>query len=165
MALVYKAPQEIPDDMRIKHTTVFLAGTIDMGDSDDWQSRFEQMDDRFVIINPRRDDWDSSWHDTSDAFNEQVIWELDNLEKCDAIIMNFEKGSKSPISLLELGLFAKSGKMFVICPDGFYRKGNVRIVCERNGIPMIDTIDKLIDELSNNQSLIEDIYLFKKIRK
>ena len=165
MALVYKAPQEIPDDVRFKYTTVFLAGTIDMGDSEDWQSKFEQLDDRFLLINPRRDDWDSSWHDNSDAFNEQVNWELDNLEKCDLIIMNFEKGSKSPISLLELGLFAKSGKIIVICPDGFYRKGNVRIVCERHKIPLYENLDEFIDELSNNQSLIEDIYLFKKIRK
>jgi hypothetical protein len=159
MALVYKAPQEIPDDVRFKYTTVFLAGTIDMGDSEDWQSKFEQMDDRFVIINPRRDDWDSSWHDNSDTFNEQVKWELDNLEKCDVIIMNFEKGSKSPISLLELGLFAKSRKIIVICPDGFYRKGNVRIVCERHKIPLYENLNEFIDKLLKSEYIDDVLYI------
>lgn len=148
MALVYKAPYPIPAEVRDQTTTVFLAGTIDMGNSDDWQSKIEGMlDDTYTLINPRRVDWDSSWHQDSHQFNEQVHWELDNLDDADVIIMNFLPDSKSPISLLELGLYASSRKMMVCCPKEFYRWGNVRIVCEREGIPLFNNIEELIEEL------------------
>ena len=48
--------------------------------------------------------------------------------------MYFDPKTKSPISLLELGLFSRSDKLMVICPDGFWRKGNVDIVCEKYNI-------------------------------
>jgi hypothetical protein len=148
MANLYKAPEIIPLDVRMRTTTVFLAGSIDMGNSEDWQSKIELMlDDTYTLINPRRVDWDSSWHDDSDQFNEQVHWELNNLEDADVIIMNFLPESKSPISLLELGLFASSGRIMVCCPNEFYRYGNVKIVCQRKGIPLFDTIEELIEEL------------------
>lgn len=152
MALVYKAPKIVPFDVRLNTTTVFLAGTIDMGNSEDWQSKVQTMlDDSYTLINPRRVDWDSSWHQDSEQFNEQVNWELDNLDDADVIIMNFLPDSLSPISLLELGLFAHSGKMLVCCPKEFYRWGNVKIVCQRLGIPLFDTIDELIEELKNQK--------------
>jgi uncharacterized protein YciU (UPF0263 family) len=148
MANVYKATESIPAEVREQTTTVFLAGTIDMGNSDDWQSKIELMlDETYTLINPRRVDWDSSWHQDSEQFNEQVHWELDNLDAADVIIMNFLSDSKSPISLLELGLYASSRKMMVCCPKEFYRWGNVRIVCEREDIPLFTTIEELIDDL------------------
>jgi hypothetical protein len=52
--------------------------------------------------------------------------------------MYFDPNTKSPISLLELGLFAQSKKLIVCCPRGFWRKGNVDITCDRYGIPFFD---------------------------
>jgi hypothetical protein len=66
---------------------------------------------------------------------------MNNLEDCDIIFMYFDPGTKSPISLLELGLHADSGKMIVVCPDGFWRKGNVDIVCTRFNIPLFNSLD------------------------
>ena len=59
----------------------------------------------------------------------------------DLIAMYFDPHPEklSPITLLELGLHAKSGKLLVCCPDGFLRKGNVQIVCDRFWIPIIET--------------------------
>ena len=92
--------------------------------------------ERVVILNPRRDDWDSTWLQEIDnpKFREQVMWELDALEEADIIVMYFDPNTKSPISLLELGLFARSKKLIVYCPDGFWRKGNVDIVCRKYGV-------------------------------
>jgi hypothetical protein len=45
--------------------------------------------------------------------------------------------------LLELGLFARSGKMVVCCPGGYWRRGNVQIVCKRFGILLVDTLEEL----------------------
>ena len=63
--------------------------------------------------------------------------------------MNFDPSSKSPITLLELGLFAKSSKIIVCCPEGFWRKGNVDIVCERYGVKTVNTINELVSEIIN----------------
>ena len=115
---------------------VFLAGSIEMGSAEPWQEQVvKRFNENVVFYNPRRDDWDSSWTHDSPEFNEQVNWELDFLENTDIILMYFDPNTKSPISLLELGLFARQGKLIVCCPDGFWRQGNVRIVCERFRIP------------------------------
>ena len=71
-------------------------------------------------------------------------WELDALGKSDVILMYFDPETKSPISLLELGLFAKSGKLVVCCPEGFWRKGNVDIVCQRFGISQFQSLEEAI---------------------
>ena len=41
-------------------------------------------------------------------------------------------------------IFAKSKKIIVYCPDGFWRKGNVDIVCRRYGISQIDNKDEFL---------------------
>jgi hypothetical protein len=70
-------------------------------------------------------------------FREQVEWELDGLERADLIAMWFAPQTKSPITLLELGLTARSGRLLVGCPDAFWRKGNIEVVCERYGVPLV----------------------------
>jgi len=134
-----------------KKPSIFLAGSIEMGKAIDWQSdvedRYSQM---YVdIYNPRRDDWDSSWEQKigNKQFHEQVSWELNALEKADFILMYFAEGTMSPISLLEFGLYARSGKMVVVCPDGFWRKGNIDVVCQRYTIPNFTTLDNAIQYL------------------
>jgi hypothetical protein len=91
-----------------------------------------------VILNPRRDDWDPSWRQSIDEpqFRGQVEWELDALDRADVIAMWFAPGTKAPITLLELGLHARGGKLVVGCPDGYWRKGNVEVVCARHAIPL-----------------------------
>ena len=74
----------------------------------------------------------------------QVNWELSHLEESDFIIMNILGTSKSPISLLELGLFAHSKKISVVCDSTFYRYDNVSITCKRYGIPLYKTLDELL---------------------
>ena len=129
--------------------SIFLAGSIELGAAEDWQAEatlyFEQFPD-YTILNPRRENWDNSWEQKKDhpQFNQQVNWELDGLEIADKIIMYFVPGTKAPISLLEFGLFAQSDKMLVCCPDGFWRKGNVEIVCERYQIPLFETLEDLL---------------------
>ena len=144
MIKVIKPPHGIGRDTTNDNWSIFLAGSIEMGKAEDWQTRItntlkEIVPDKLdvVIFNPRRDDWDSSWEQNIDnpQFYEQVTWELTALEKADVIIMYFAPGTKSPISLLELGLHAYSKKILVCCPKGFWRKGNVDIVCEQYGIP------------------------------
>ena len=138
---------QAPNSIITEDYTVFLAGSIEMGKAINWQDQVKTIlaDTDIVVLNPRRDDWDSSWVQSKDhkQFRTQVEWELCALELADRIVMYFDVATKSPISLLELGLFARSGKLIVCCPDGFWRKGNVDIVCERYGIPMIEGLEEI----------------------
>jgi hypothetical protein len=130
---------------------VFLGGSIEMGLAEPWQERlvneFKDTDLRF--LNPRRDDWDSSWvqEASNPQFSEQVNWELDALEYSDLIVFYFDPNTKSPITLMELGLVAGCGNVIVCCPDGFWRKGNVEIVCQRYDLTLVDSFDELVIEV------------------
>lgn len=151
MSTVYKPPITIPYNHYTNRTSIFLAGSIEMGLAENWQEKIqlELANYPVDIYNPRRDDWDSSWEQkiSNPNFYEQVTWELDALDKAKFIIMYFDPNTKSPISLLEFGLYATSGKLMVVCPEGFWRKGNVDIVCERYFIPQYDNIDFLLEDL------------------
>ncbi len=134
-------PLAVPAGARV----VFLAGSIDMGAADDWQTRltaalFDRVGDgELVVLNPRRDAWDASWRQSIDEprFRGQVEWELDGLERADVIAMWFTPASKAPITLLELGLVARGGKVVVGCPEGFWRRGNIEVVCARFAVPLL----------------------------
>lgn len=126
------------DPARMK---IFLAGTIDMGLSTDWQkiiiefltAQFGTMP--LDIFNPRRKDWDNSWEQSPNhpMFKRQVDWELIYQEKADVVLMVLLEGSQSPVSLLELGNL-KGKNLLVYVPEKFYRFGNVEIFCRRNKI-------------------------------
>jgi hypothetical protein len=100
-------------------------------------------------LNPRRPDWDASWRQSIDdpQFRAQVEWELDGLERADRIAMYFDPATRAPITLCELGLHARGGRVVVACPDGFWRRGNVQVVCARYRIPLVSDLDALIAAL------------------
>ena len=124
-----------------------FAGTIDMGHSIDWQSalaeRFDSIPGNFVLFNPRQGHWDPS---VKGAMDYQVNWELSHLESADFIVMNILGSSKSPITLLEMGLFARSGKLAVVCEPSFYRYDNVRITCAKYHVPLYSSCEQMIAE-------------------
>lgn len=128
---------------------IFFAGSIEMGKAIDWQAQLalDLKDIPCICLNPRRVDWDSSWVQSIDnaQFNEQVNWELSGLERADLIIYNFDPSTQSPITLLELGLYANSHKKLIVnCPEGYFRKGNVDIVCKRYGVTQVKSYDDLV---------------------
>jgi hypothetical protein len=152
-ALIVQPPIYRFKPPRTKAPSVFLAGSIEMGAAEDWQpvviTELESVTS--VIFNPRRDDWNPEWEQKIDCpeFNCQVNWELDMIDKADIIVFHFDPNTKSPITLMELGIVAANRRGFgtyVSCPNGFYRKGNVDIVCERYGIPMFDNLTDMVKE-------------------
>ena len=151
---LYKAPQET-QSLEPGEISIFLAGSIDMGSAENWQTRMENdlVDfDNLVVYNPRRDDWDSSWvQDPTPGtkFHEQVTWELDHIEASNLVVVYFGDDSKSPITLLEFGLSALNfdKDVVVYCTPNFYRYGNVKIVADRYGIPVYENYDNLINQV------------------
>lgn len=145
MSLVFKPPTNIAK-RDIKRKYCFLAGSIEQGKADDWQTDMGEflVSQGWGAFNPRRDNWDSSWSQEFEnaVFNQQVSWELDALEKADIIMLYFDPSTQSPISILEFGLYAKSGKLYVIIPEGFWRKGNIDITCHKYNVPIFHSIDQ-----------------------
>jgi len=127
---------------------IFLAGSIEMGKAEKWQDVFVKSfsDCDADILNPRREHFGEGITSESDdpEFKKQVEWEQRGLLAADIIALYFDPHTESPISLLELGLFAHSHKIFVCCPRGFWRKGNVDIICDDNNIPRYETLEELI---------------------
>ncbi len=150
MKKIYKSPENIDDRDKSKKS-IFLAGSIEMDKAVNWQKKCEeQLSEKYIIFNPRRESWNNDWEQSinNSQFKEQVTWELNALEKADIIIMFFAGNTKSPISLLELGLFANSGKLKVVVENEFWRKGNVDIVCERYNLEQFLNLDSLIFDLT-----------------
>lgn len=152
MTRVVKAPEQYDSGNAV---TIFLGGSIDMGSAENWQDRLtkdlsDYADEDLILLNPRRDDWDSTWvQDPTPGtqFYEQVKWELDQQDEASAIVYYFAPTSKSPITLLELGLFGPDKAVIVCCPKEFYRYGNVKMVCDEYAIPMVESYEDLVAAL------------------
>ena len=147
MAIILKPPSPIEFDRSLP--SVFLAGSIEMGRAAPWQTEVEHALalESLVILNPRRDEWDATWEQSiqNPNFRQQVEWELAAQEQADLVAFYFAPDTKSPITLLELGLMARSGKAIVCCPDGYWRRGNIEVVCARFEIPLLDHLNTLIE--------------------
>jgi hypothetical protein len=140
---------------------LFLAGSIDSGMAEDWQAsivdRLRDLD--VVLFNPRRATWTAatSAESESDELRRQINWELDAIERSDLMAFYFAPGTKSPISLLELGLIARQKQAIVCCPPGFWKKMNVDVVCERCEIEQVNSLEDLVNEI------MERVRLFKRM--
>lgn len=141
------------EDQKSEGICIFLAGSIEMGKAEDWQkvltSEILSLGKDLTVFNPRRDDWDSSWEQkqSNSQFNHQVNWELNRLDGSNIIFLYLSPETQSPISLLELGKYAGRKNMVVCCPQGFWRRGNVEVLCARENVPMFDDLTSAIGAL------------------
>jgi hypothetical protein len=141
-----------PEQPTYRDFSVFLAGSIEMGAAVQWQKHTALLLSPLPITvnNPRRGEWDptAAQEAKNVAFRAQVEWELSALEKADVICFFFDVNTKSPVTLLELGLRAHSGNVVVCCDRRFWRAGNVHIVCERYNIPHVESFAELVPEVT-----------------
>ncbi|KAF2851015.1 amidase [Plenodomus tracheiphilus IPT5] len=152
--IVYKPPVR----PQVDRPSVILYGAILSDPDKDWQTHLAASlsDLPIAILNPRRDEWDSSWSEdiASPKFKEQVEWEMDYAQVADVIVFYFAPGTLTPVSLLELGMYAGTGKAIVCCPKGFYKRGYVQMVCSRYGIGLLESLD----ELSQNYTMVSSLH-------
>ena len=142
--IIYAPSDEAPRGVK----SVFLAGTTSKADTTDWREILSTslFDMPIMIYNPYRTDWDSSWSEDINfaPYREQVEWELDKQSKADIVVLYFHPATQAPVSLLELGVCMRvPGKAIVVCPEGYWKRGNVQIVCKKFGVEMLDNVDKL----------------------
>ncbi|KAK3984915.1 hypothetical protein QBC44DRAFT_336091 [Cladorrhinum sp. PSN332] len=131
----------------IGQKSIFLAGTTTPTDGPDWRETLAKaisdLPVTVTIFDPTRSDWDSSWEEdiTFPKFKEQVDWELDMQEQADLVVFYFGPNTKAPISLLELGLAARSGKVIVGCHKKYEKRGNVQVIAERFHLELLEIED------------------------
>jgi len=83
-----------------------------------------------------------------------VEWELEKQDQADIVVVYFHPATQAPISLLELGVCARfPGKAIVVCPEGYWKRGNVQIVCNKFGFEMVDTVDGLKEAIMKKLSV------------
>ena len=128
----HKPPQRKIHNLDYTRQRVYLAGSTT---GDDWQARFirELSDLRVDVFNPRCEVVDGLFG-----------WELDHMSIATVIPLYFDPSDRSPNGLLTLGMFAKTDKLIVCCNEEFYKKGDVDIVCDREGVAQVNTLDLLI---------------------
>lgn len=155
MATIIKPPTKLRLKQFEQRPSLALFGSIEQGKASEWQIVAQEMlkDFDIDIYNPRRDHWDDSLEQSihNPVFKEQVEWELMVLENADVRIYYFDPATKSPVTLIELGLAPcwGSSDTIVVCPEGFWRKGNVDIICQHYGIHMEDNLaDAIYDAIS-----------------
>jgi hypothetical protein len=133
--------------------TIFLSGSIDTPPQT-WQHKLttylsslspSPFSIPLTVLNPHREDWDSTWVEdpSCQKFYQQTQWELEGMENADVIAVFLGKEAKAPISMMEMGLWARSGKCVVCCSKEFWKQGNVRVVCERYGVRVVETVEEL----------------------
>ena len=160
MATEIKAPNQY--EFRPQDFTIFLGGSIEMGAAEMWQDRLVKdlsHHENLVLLNPRRDDWDSTWvQDPTEGtqFYEQVAWEMDMQEQADVHVYYFAKDTKSPITLLELGQYGNSESTVVCCPKEFWRYGNVKMLCDRYDIELVETYEDMLQFLDEGLKAVQD---------
>jgi len=145
--------------------SVFLGGTIDMGKSLDWQTYFISLldsENSFDVYNPRRGYWDSNWGEGSEELKEQISWEINQQLNATYRLYYFTSNSVSPISLLELGLFASRGERnIVVCPEGYAKRTNVLFIADMYDMLILDSLEDAAECLNN----IDIMYKLQKSRK
>lgn len=142
-----------PDQQPLASAPVlFLAGSIDEGRAEQWQSEAiaALSDLNVTILNPRRDHWNASLRQSEDEpdFVAQVDWELDGIALADVVLFHFSPSGPAPISLLELGI-AQGKTIVVSCPQGYWRRGNVERLCKRAGGMCSPTAGKVHESLED----------------
>ena len=137
-----------PVSPRYNKFSLFVAGSIEMGAAVQWQERLAShlCDLPITICNPRRGHWDPNVDVKSKDkdFAEQVIWELEALHEATVICFFFDQDTLSPVTLLELGLWAHSKKIIVCCAEEYWRSGNVDLTCKRYKIPRVKSFKYLV---------------------
>ena len=50
---------------------------------------------------------------------------------------------------MELGLFIKTKKMVIYCPDSFYRRDNIQIIYNKYNGKLVEILNKLVKKVKD----------------
>lgn len=178
--LVVNAGEVIPEGNE-DALKIYLAGSTDMtpGSQFNWRDKFIDglvslssntnnglimlKNQRFVIVNPVYTANNPEPTILNPEFVTKINWTQDMFQQCDAVFCNFLKRSTAMMPMFEFGCLATSQKMIVRCPEEYCNYSLVKIICERNNIPLypgkVGTIPVII------QAMYSYIPKFSEINK
>jgi hypothetical protein len=138
---------ECPEFYDGKGKSLFLGGGI--SNCGDWQKEMVELlkDTNLVLINPRRESFDTSKKNIEE---EQISWEFSHLDKSDAVLFWFPQETLCPITLYELGKMSKTNKNIFIGIDKKYaRKNDVVIQTKllRPEIKIVYSLKELAEQI------------------
>lgn len=145
--MIYTSTNKLPKKEKGKEY-FFLAGSIDYHLQSNWRQEIINKTGSSVhFFDPTRID-----HNELSNFKmkEHIKWELDALDISDKIILNFLPNAKSPISLVELGMYVSTSKLIVICPNEFYQSRYIKVLCNKHKTSIFNTINEAVQYLSEN---------------
>ncbi|WP_152594432.1 nucleoside 2-deoxyribosyltransferase domain-containing protein [Cellulophaga sp. E6(2014)] len=125
---------------------IFLAGSMASKHTINWRNQVvNSLRNSYQFLDPTKEH-----HDTLNAtqMKKHVEWELDAMAMADIVLLNFLPKALSPISLVELGLYVNTKKLYVVCPKAFYKSSYVLTLCERYHTPTFKTLLEAIDTLT-----------------
>lgn len=73
------------------------------------------------------------------------------------IVFYFHPSTEAPISLLEFGLAARTKKSIVVCPEGYKKRGNVQIVCERYGLKLVESLEAVRQAIIDSSDRLREV--------
>lgn len=142
---VIKPPTDLWELHDNETLTIFAGGSIEQGAAAMWQDDLDRLLEPISgnIYNPRRDNWDASLEQriSNPQFLEQLEWEYLAMELASKLFFYFDPNTKSPITIGEVYMLAPTvdpDDITVICPDGFWRKGNIEFICNKFDITVFN---------------------------
>jgi hypothetical protein len=139
---------ECPEEYTGNETSLFLAGGI--SGCPDWQKELKQklINTSLILINPRRADFDI----TNPLMEQQQIeWEHRHLERAKIISFWFPRETLCPITLFELGKYARdASKILFIGRDEEYKRKrdiDIQINLIRPEIQIVNTLEDLSKQI------------------
>ena len=145
--MVYTSNNKLPLNVQ-GNQSLFLAGSMAINVINNWrQDVVNQLDDGYHLFDPTNNNHDKL---NDIQMTKHIKWELDALKMADKIILNFLPYAKSPISLVELGMYVSTNKLIVICPKEFYQSRYVHVLCEQYDTPLFQNINDALSILRIN---------------
>ncbi|GAA3594258.1 nucleoside 2-deoxyribosyltransferase domain-containing protein [Flavivirga amylovorans] len=142
--MIYTSSITLP--IKEKHKNyIFLAGSIDLNLPSNW--RKEVID----IIGAKAHFLDPTIINHNELNDSQmknhIHWELDALHLADKVFLNFLPSSKSPISLIELGMYIKTSKLVVVCPNEFYQSRYIKTLCNKYKVSVFNSLSIAVNSI------------------
>lgn len=164
MAIIIEAPNEVYSVENKNNVKLFLCGSIE---TSDWQNYvIKELSDveHLTIYNPRRKNF--SINDPK-ATEEQITWEFTHLRDSTVVLFWFAKGSLNPIVLFEYGAHGVfSNRPIIVGIDPEYERKQDVIIQTQLARPkqiihssiqdMIEEVSYMLKEFVNNEEEDDD---------
>lgn len=150
---------------------IYLGGTMDFSsDVNDWQTRFQNgvvaltdpikgilmfKNTSFIIINPHVPPQNALAPDLNNPeFCTTMQWRMNMMDQADVILVNLMNKSIEHAPLLDFATNLRTGKLIVRCGELYKSYPQVRLLCERYSVPLLNGTANVKDILLTMGSFV-----------